>query len=110
LEVPFANVTSATLDSADNQLTVIYDGDLTGMKIAVWATAPLSKGTKFVKNKLRQIAVKDGFDAADFNVDTEYKAKFGAYSDTDNIVIGLRVVNANGQASPLETIKAIPSI
>lgn len=105
-EVPFANLTSVTLDSGNFNIDLATAGVTTGSKVVVWATPPLSAGTSFVKNKLRQIGVFNGSSALSVNVDTEYILKFGAYQDTDNIYFAVRVINANGQASPLETIKA----
>lgn len=104
--VPFANVASVSLDSPSGVILVTTDGDTTDSVVVVWATPPLSQGTKFVKNKLRQIMVRAGGANLQFNVNEAYEAKFGAYQDTDNIYFGVRVINANGQASPLETIKA----
>lgn len=106
-EVPFANVTLVTLDSENVTIDVETSGDTTGNKVVIWATPPLSAGTSFVKNKLRQIGVFNGSNALSVNVDTAYVLKFGAYQDTDNIYFGVRVINANGQASPLEIIKAV---
>lgn len=106
-EVPFANLSEVVLNSDDSEINLSYSGNATGSKIVVWATPPLSAGTSFVKNKLRQIGVLVGAEAVSVNIVNEYIAKFGAYNDTDNIYFGVRVINANGQASPLETIKAV---
>lgn len=106
-EVPFANLTSVSLDSVNDTIEIATAGVTTGSKIVVWATPPLSAGTSFVKNKLRQIGVFNGSNAFGVNVDAEYISKFGAYQDTDNIYFAVRVINSNGQASPLETIKAV---
>jgi len=106
-EVPFAGVDGAVLDSATPQINIGLQNDTTGSKVVVWATPPLSAGTSFVKNKLRQIAVFNGVAPGNIDVDSYYVAKFGAYQDTDNIYFAVRVINANGQASPLETIKAV---
>lgn len=106
-EVPFANLTSVTLDSENETIDLATTGNTTGVKVVVWATPPLSAGTSFVKNKLRQVAVFDGTAGFGVNIDAEYVTKFGAYQNTDNIYFAVRVINANGQASPLETIKAV---
>lgn len=105
--VPFANLVSAVLDSGAGTLNVETNGDTTGATIVVWATPPLSAGTKFVKNKLRQLEYATGEDGAVIDIATSYIAKFGNFQDTDNIYVGVRVINANGQASPLEVIKAV---
>ena len=106
-EVPFANIVSVTLSEGASEINVLTNGDTTGSKVVVWGTPPLSAGTSFVKNKLRQIAVLNGGLAIDQNVYNEYVSKFGTFEDSSNIYFGVRVINANGQASPLETIKAI---
>lgn len=105
-EVPFANIQIAEMVVADNVCVLTTSGDLTGSKVVIWATAPQSQGTKFVKNKLRQIAVLDGEAGGDYPFGDEYVTKFGEFELGANIVVGVRVINANGQASPLETIKA----
>lgn len=105
-EVPFANLTGVTLDSNAGAIDLVTEGVTEGSKVVVWATPPLSAGTSFVKNKLRQIAVLNGGDAVTADVAAQYIAKFGAFEDGSNIYFGVRVINSNGQASPLETIKA----
>lgn len=105
LEVPFANIISATASVAGNSLDISTAGDTTGSKLAVWATPKLSKGTTFVKNQLRQIAVEEGVPGETISVYADYVAKFGVPAIGDNIYVGVKVINANGQASPLETIK-----
>lgn len=106
-EVPFANLAEVTLNDALSEINVTYTGNTSGSKVVVWATPPLSAGTSFVKNKLRQITVFNGESGDTINVAADYIAKFGAFEDGSNIYFGVRVINANGQASPLETIKAV---
>lgn len=105
-EVPFANVTESSADVSTPLFEVVLGGLTTGSKLMFFATPPLSQGTKFVKNKLRLIAVLDGADAGSFDITTAYASRFGALAVGQNIHVGVRVVNANGQASPLETVKA----
>ena len=105
-EVPFADVVSAVGSVGSGTLEVATAGDTTGSKVVVWATPQLSQGTKFVKNKLRQIEAFAGGSAITADIYNSYVAKFGAASEGANIYIGVRVINANGQASPLEVIKA----
>ncbi|MEX0596343.1 MAG: hypothetical protein WD512_07565, partial [Candidatus Paceibacterota bacterium] len=105
--VPFVDVASVSLDFGSDNILVDTGGDTTGSKVIIWATAPLSQGTKFVKNRLRKIAVITGDDALATDVFNQYTAKFGSFASTDNIFFGARTINANGQASPLEVIKAV---
>ena len=106
-EVPFANLTGVTIENGATEINLSYAGDVTGSKVVVWATPPLSAGTSFVKNKLRQIAVLNGAVGVPTDVAAAYIAKFGAFQEDSNIYFGVRVINSNGQASPLETIKAV---
>jgi hypothetical protein len=107
--VPFANLQSALGDASAPSLDVLTNGETTGSTVVVWATPGLSQGTTFVKNRLRQLAVFPGDDAGTFDIYNEYLAKYGVPVVGANIYIGVRVINANGQASPLETIKAVIS-
>lgn len=107
VEVPFANVVAVSGVVSTSDLEVSYNGDLTGSKVVVWATPQMSQGTKFVKNQLRQLLVVAGADASEIDIYSAYVAKFGIPVAGANITIGVRVINANGQASPLETLKAV---
>ena len=109
VEVPFANVVAASGVVSTSDFEVSYNGDLTGSKVVVWATPQMSQGTKFVKNQLRQLLVVAGADASEVDIYSAYVAKFGIPEAGANITIGVRVINANGQASPLETLKAVIS-
>lgn len=104
--VPFCNVVDARIEIGEETFNAQYSGNVTGSKVVIWATAPLSQGTTFVKNKLRQIEVFAGANAATVNIWSAYEDKFGAITNGANIYVGVRTINENGQASPLETIKA----
>lgn len=105
--VPFANLTSVTGDVSTTKLDVITTGNTTGSQVVIWATPSLSQGTTFVKNRLRQLTVVAGAEPVEVDVWDDYVAKFGAPVAGANIYFGVRVINANGQASPLETVKAV---
>lgn len=107
LAVPFANLTNAAADVSGEEFLVETTGDTTGSKVVVWATPVLSQGTSFVKNKLRQISVFTGGVAEGADIYGAYVAKFGELTPGANVYVGVRVINENGQASPLETIKAV---
>ena len=105
-EVPFANLDTADGSAIATELNVTYTGDLTGSQVVFWATPAMSQGKKFVKNDLRQISVVAG-DAGDtVDIGAAWAARFGTLTAGANIYVGIRVINANGQASPLETVKA----
>ena len=105
--VPFANVQSADADVSATTFDVETLGDTRDSKVVIWATPVLTAGTTFVKNRLRQLAVFDGIDGGAFDISTAYTSAYGFPSAGANIYIGVRVINANGQASPLEVVKAV---
>ena len=105
--VPFANLVSADGEVSPASFEVVTSGDTRGSKVVIWATPRLSQGTSFVKNKLRQLEVFDGAEGGIFDIQASYLAKFGTITAGDNIFVAVRVINENGQASPLETIKAV---
>jgi hypothetical protein len=96
----------AEIDSVNQTMILTLSGNTAGSKILVLATPSLTQGTTFVKNKLRVIGVLDGSAPSIQDVIAIYVAKFGQYAPDANIYFATRVINANGQASPIETIKA----
>jgi len=106
-EVPFAGVTSALYDISDTIFEIETSGDTTGSEIMVFVTPPLSQGTTFVKNRLRLLETYSGGAAVTLNIYGEYTTRFDVQPAGANIYVAVKVVNANGQASPLETIKAL---
>jgi len=78
---------------------------LVGTKVLFFATPQLSQGTKFVKNKLRMLGSINGVNADEYDLVTLYVAKFGNPTAGDNIVLGAKVINDNGQSSPMQTLK-----
>lgn len=105
-EVPFADMQSVTGAEGVQALSATLSGNTTGSKLVFFATPSLSAGTKFVKNKLRKIGVVNGGVAGATDILALYTAKFGAVVENDNVYVGVKVINANGQASPLEVVKA----
>lgn len=106
IEVPFANLLEIIGEVSTQELEVTYEGDLTGSEVMFFATPSLSQGTKFVKNQMRLLGHVAGTTGAAVLIDSMYAAKFGAFELGANIVVGVKVINANGQASPMETLKA----
>lgn len=81
-------------------------GNSTGFKLLISATPVLSKGTSFVKNRLRNIGVVSGGNdqAADWY--SEYSARFGsALAEGDNVWFEMRLVATSGQISAPQKIK-----
>lgn len=81
----------------------VYEG--ADAHIVISATPPMSQGTKFVKNKLRQILAVQADAVTATSPYNAYVAKFGAPTIGDNIVFGIKYVLPNGQASTVQTIK-----
>lgn len=105
-EVPFSNVDYVTGDVSATEININLLGDTSGYELLVFATPSLSQGTQFVKNKLRVVGTYAGIAGGSVEIWDQYVAKFGEPAVGANIYIGVRVVNSNGQASPLETVKA----
>jgi hypothetical protein len=106
LVMPDDIVTAASFD------VTIPEIDLTGVnaeattRVALYATAPLSQGTKFVKNRLRLIYAAAGNAFSGSATGDAYIAKFGIPLAGANVYVGVKYVLANGQASPLQIVKA----
>lgn len=106
-ELPYASLANVEYSTSAGSLIAYTAGETTGCKVLFFATAPLTQGTKFVKNKLRKIAIVAGGSGVEPDITTSYEAKFGEISANDNIYVGVRVINASGQASPMEVVKIV---
>lgn len=104
--VPNASITAATYSLGGTSFDVDTDGATTGAYIQMWATPPLSPGTSFVKNRLRLLETQAG--GADVTVDVynAYIARFGVPPQGSNVYVGIRVINAGGEAGVRSTFKA----
>lgn len=87
------------------RLTGVYSG--ADARLMIFATPKLSDGTRFVKNKLRNITNEVANSYDDTVAFDDYVARFGDVNIGDNIYVGVKYVLANGQASPMQTIKAV---
>lgn len=105
--VPALLITEAKGQVVGATFDITNTGDTTGSKLMVFATPVLSQGTSFVKNKLRKLQVTAGGNAVDVDIFAAYTAKYGALVAGTNIYIGVKVINAQGQASPMEVVKAL---
>lgn len=109
LSLPNAPISAVAIGVTAGTLGLTGVDTSADTQVVVWATAPVSLGTKNVKSKLRQIysAAGDTYSAADaFDA---YEAKFGALATGQNVFVGVKYVVASGQASPLQTQKAVIS-
>lgn len=106
-----AAIPSIIIDDADYSLggtsfDVGTTGTTTGSTVQVWATPPMSAGTSFVKDKLRLLEVFAGGSDITADIYASYLARFGVPALNSNVYIGVRVVNAGGEAGVRSTFKA----
>jgi len=89
---------------AEITITGAYAG--ADARVMLYATPQLSQGTKFVKDKLRNVynSVANAFTPADAY--DAYQTRFGVPTVGDNVYLGIVYVLPSGQASPIQIIKA----
>lgn len=95
------NITFASLTG-----TGLYTGAVAHVK--VFSSGPVSAGTTFVKNLMRQVYVAQA-NSGTFSDDayTNYVAKYGVPAVGQKIYVGYKYVLPNGQASPMQTLEAV---
>src|SRR3546814_14071149 len=69
-----------------------------GTQVVVFATAPQSAGTKFVKSELRQIYTEDAATYVAADAQAACAAKFGAVAVGQNIFVIAKYVATSDQA------------
>lgn len=106
LELPSDIVTAAVIDLSSVDITLTGVNADASTQVVLFATGQLTQGTKFVKNKLRQIYSAPGNIFSVTDAYTAYVAKYGAPLAGANVSLGIKYVVASGQAAPLQTIKA----
>lgn len=78
-------------------LTLDFEGDEM-QSYKIFATAPLSPGVGFFKNKFRLIATSSGTNAAPIDLLADYTAKFGSFTKNQKIAIKVvPVIQRTGQ-------------
>ena len=107
LVMPDDIITNADFDVTIPEIVLTGANTEATTRIALWATAPLSQGTKFVKNRLRLIYAAAGNAYSDSAAGDAYLAKFGTPLAGANVYVGVKYVLANGQASPLQVLKVV---
>jgi len=75
-------------------------------RVVISATEPVSNGTSYVNNKLRQIYTKLGNEVMGADVFEAYEARFGTIELGQNIFFGIKYTLPNGQSSPVQIVKA----
>lgn len=106
LEMPDAIVSQVDVSIAGTSIDLVGIDTSATTQIVVFATGPLSAGTKSAKNRLRQIFTVAGNAFVDTDLWDAYVAKYGAPALGQNIQIGVKYVLASGQASPMQVLKA----
>ena len=106
LDMVSGTVTSAVLDTNNGEvlLTGIFGG--AGARVMLFATPVLSDGTTFVKNKLSLISAQPSNLFDNGLAYTDFVSKFGAPAVGGNVYLAVKYVLPNGQASPLQVLKA----
>lgn len=104
-----AVVISVNLKTGAPGSDIILGNDLTGSKVIIWASGPVSPGTTFVKNKLRVLEYSDGTALNNVSFDASYTAKYGTPVAGEVVFIAIQTMNANGQKSPRQVFRAVAS-
>lgn len=107
LSLPDDVVTAATIDLTASTLTLTGANTTAGNFIVVSATPPLSEGTSFSKNRMRNIYTAEASTFVDADAYTAYVTKYGAPAAGANLRIGVEYVVASGQRSVQQTVKAV---
>lgn len=107
LAVPNGLLSLAGADVSSTTLDIETKGDSTGSVMVISATPKVSAGTSFVKNDYRDIGFFSGAPDLAAEVWGDYVSRFGVIAVGDHIYVGIRFVNANGQASPMQTTKLV---
>ena len=107
--IPSISIASAVYDLTAGTLTITTVGDTTSAFVQLWATPSLSAGTSFIKDKIRLLETVAGGSAITPDASTAYEARFGEPIAGANVYVGVRVINAGGEAGVLTTFKATVS-
>lgn len=97
---------TASFDLSGTRLIISPVSVSAASTVQVFATPKMSQGTQFVKDKLRVIHFDKGDTFSPIDLYNAYVARFGAVALNDNIHVGIRYIDDNGNATPLQTLKA----
>lgn len=107
-EVQSYQVTTLTISEGGSQMDLAFGGTDANTTIIIEATAPLSAGVGFFKNRYRIIGTAGGTTASPLDLWAPYVAKFGAPAEGTKISIRLYGVNHDtGLTSQRSAIDAI---
>lgn len=103
--IPNSNVTALSVKVAGHLITPtgIYSG--TAATVQVFSSGPVSKGTTYVKNLMRQIYHSGGAAYVAADAGQGYENKFGTMVSGDKVFVGFKIVTPNGQSSPMQIVE-----
>jgi hypothetical protein len=99
-------VTAVVIDISSTTITLTGEYTGSGARIQIFATPSMSQGTTFVKNRLNAIYSPVANAFVDVDAWTAYVAKYGTPTAGANVYVGVCYVLSNGQASPMQIVKA----
>ena len=105
--LPSSNVTGIVFSIIGAAITPtgVYSG--TGFTVLTFSSGAVSNGTTFVKNLMRLIGDSNAIAYSSTAAYSQYVAKYGTPVVGQKVYMGYKVVAANGQASPLQTVMAV---
>jgi len=106
LSIVFPGVFAPTVTALDSTIVMNFENTPPIPGLVVRSSGPVSAGTSFVKDKLRNIAVNDTADDG-VMLGAAYEERFGALVVGQKIAFSVYTVNLSGQRSPQLTIFAI---
>lgn len=104
-EVASAIAASAEIDVTNTGARVLPMSTSPDSTVQVFATPQMSQGTQFVKDKLRVVYFAKGDAFVPLDLYTAYVARFGVPEANANIHFGIRYIDSNGNATPMQTLK-----
>ena len=106
LSIVFPGVFAPTVTALDSTIVMNFESIPPIPGLVVRSSGPVSAGTSFVKDKLRNIAVNETADDG-VMLGAAYEERFGALVVGQKIAFSVYTVNLSGQRSPQLTIFAI---
>ena len=106
IRLPDDIVTASVIAIGAGTITNTGQHATANAQVMLFATPPLTAGTKFVKNRLRNIYNADGAAYSAADAYTAYVAKFGVPATGDNVYIAVKYVVSSGQATPRQSLKS----
>lgn len=105
-EMPDDIVSAAVIAIGTTSITLTGANADASTQVVLEGTAQLTAGTKYVKNRLRQLYAVAGNSYVAADAYAAYIAKFGTPTAGDNVYLAVKYVLSSGQCSPRQIIKA----